>query len=399
MNISIVGAFDRMNFGDILFPMVLTEYIRRATYSDINIAYYGHAAADLTAYGGYRTRPIRELLARRNKNGENPVILAGGETLGASWNDVLYHLAGTIPRWQKIAKSIGGEYMENYMIRKKLGCSNYFPYLFTPSDFNQNQPVIYNAVGGSSLTKRPDPFRKAVAKTLAQATYISVRDKKTVEILANAGLPQGMAHLTPDSAAVISSLFPADQLEPYLSPEFCSISKSLKGKPYIAFQAGLNFAKDHVKTIASEIMELSSKTGYAILLLPIGRAPGHEDQTILEALARDLGTEAFLPKGNSIFDTLAFIANAELFIGTSLHGAITSMAYSTPHISLTQRDPKVPAYLQTWALPGHRECIEFPDIAKHGIRALEIEKSALLRHSEYLSERAGESLCRIIELL
>ncbi|MGY0202722.1 polysaccharide pyruvyl transferase family protein, partial [Acinetobacter soli] len=39
----------------------------------------------------------------------------------------------------------------------------------------------------------------------------------------------------------------------------------------------------------------------------------------------------FLPESNTIFDTAYYIANSSGYTGTSLHGAITAIAYEVPH--------------------------------------------------------------------
>jgi len=47
---------------------------------------------------------------------------------------------------------------------------------------------------------------------------------------------------------------------------------------------------------------------------------------------------------------MALIANASLYIGTSLHGVITAMSYGLPYVGLNKKQVKVQQYLKTWGV-------------------------------------------------
>ncbi|UUZ57647.1 polysaccharide pyruvyl transferase family protein [Nocardioides sp. B-3] len=71
------------------------------------------------------------------------------------------------------------------------------------------------------------------------------------------------------------------------------------------------------------------------------------------------------------------IAGADLFIGSSLHGAITAMAYAVPHVAL-DRISKLTAYLQTWG---------------DGLTPFDVSASELIAASE-IALRSSESKLR-----
>ena len=54
------------------------------------------------------------------------------------------------------------------------------------------------------------------------------------------------------------------------------------------------------------------------------------------------------------------IANSKAYIGTSLHGAITSMSYAVPHVGLIVE--KLDAYLHTWGVEGNNFAVAFNQI-------------------------------------
>ena len=51
---------------------------------------------------------------------------------------------------------------------------------------------------------------------------------------------------------------------------------------------------------------------------------------------------------NNIYETLYILKNATLYIGTSLHGAITAISYGIPHFALTNKIKKLVDFLETW---------------------------------------------------
>lgn len=399
MKIAIVGAFDRMNYGDLLFPLVLTKTILKRHGNTVNIAYYGHRGADLTEFGGFLTKPMRMLFSPKELPGGSAVIVAGGEVLAASWVDTLYYLLGRKPWWQRLANKLFGMQAESVLIRRYLGCRNVFPYLFNKSDFSEKVAIIYNAVGGTNLQIRSEEFRKSVASVLLGADYLAVRDQQSINILNNTRVKLPNLVMAPDSAAIISELFPVDLLEEIISSEAVDIKSELNGCDYLVFQIGINFSSGSEKVISEQINELINRTGFSVVLLPIGRASGHEDHKAMEKLIPLLCKPVIMPKFNTLFDTMWLIANSKVFIGSSLHGAITAISYGIPHLSLTKKDKKIPAFLETWDLPSQKECVEYSDICRSAENRLTIPKEDLIRLRNDFVTQANASMNHINDVL
>lgn len=394
MRIAIIGAFDRMNYGDLLFPIVLIEHFRKQFGTAAEIRLYGHRSSDLTTFGGFKTKAMRNIFRSKELPAGSAVVIAGGEVLSANWIGTLYDLIGNKPWWQQKAKKIIGLNAEIAFIRRYLGCQNSFPYLFHKSDFSKAVTIIYNAVGGANLEFKDKSFQHSVASILKGADYLTVRDQSTIKILQNTGVSLPSLALAPDSASMVSQLFPYATLEGRLSNEAMELKKSLFKKPFLTFQIGIDFINNHTDlgVIADQLNMLTKATGFSIVLLPIGRAYGHEDQVPLSKIMPLLKQPAILPKYNTIFDTMWFIATSKLFIGTSLHGAITAISFGVPHLALTKKDMKIPAYLNTWDLVEQRNCEEFPDMCKSALNRLEIPSEQLVLLSKELISRTQLAL-------
>ncbi|MBV4467412.1 hypothetical protein KVG95_29280, partial [Pseudomonas sp. SWRI79] len=93
----IVGPFDRYNYGDLLFPLILEKALQSESGSIVN--YYGLIDSDLSQYSGKPTRSIKDFY-QQTKSGDH-VIIAGGESLCTSWADLYSYLS---PAFNKVYK-------------------------------------------------------------------------------------------------------------------------------------------------------------------------------------------------------------------------------------------------------------------------------------------------------
>lgn len=398
-NIAIVGAFDRMNYGDLLFPLIIKKHLNDKFGQDINISFFGHIEADLTEYGGISTKPISHIFRKHALPTPSAIIVAGGEVLAASWKDTFFHIFGKFPWWLKYIKNAFGEGGEAWAIRNRLGCKNSFPYLFQKRNLPNKTIIIYNSVGGSSLSNRSQHFIDSVTNVLQDADYLSVRDQKSADIIAKSNAQFKNIIVSPDCAATLSKHYPVHEIEKRLSSEGQAIKKSLTNKDFIVFQTGIAFCRKQENSIAEQINKLADITRTIVVLLPIGRAAGHEDHIALHKISTLLKKPAILPTSNTLYDTIWIISNSSLFMGTSLHGAITAASYGVPHIALTKKDPKIPAYLETWGTGPQRECIEFDQIFDTAMSRLVEDRDSLRAAGNALAEKAHSALNNLADTL
>src|SRR5512139_368676 len=150
------GAFDRHNFGDLLFPHIAAALLPAA-----RLIYAGLAERDLRQHGGHRVRAIAEL---SRELGDDPVTLihAGGELLTCdAWQAAVMltpadQVQDIISRFDtRPAERLG-------WARGLLGMPDLAPYTVARALFPLAKQVIYNAVGGVDLDQREPALRAEV---------------------------------------------------------------------------------------------------------------------------------------------------------------------------------------------------------------------------------------------
>ncbi|QYB02780.1 polysaccharide pyruvyl transferase family protein [Rhodococcus sp. USK10] len=327
-NVVSVGAFDRFNYGDLLFPLVLES--RWAALSDSTLSHYALWGARGQGWGTARSGSARDL--RRSFADQLPTgcVVAGGEVLSATWYDLTRH---SIPSGFDLAVAA----LHRSVPRRRLSricrtlAGGMWDLPLVPDVTTSRQvPVVYNAVGATSVDTMSDDDRVRVLDSLRAGKYLSVRDNASVEILRSHGVD---ADLVPDSAAVIDRLFPATPKRPRT----------------LVFQCSRHWLRGHEDEVVSQLRALSER--YEITLLAIGLAGGHSDLTALRRLFRQLSkttNRVRLVTPGNVREVAAEIASADCYVGTSLHGSITAMAYGTAVVGL-DRIPKLSEYLATWA--------------------------------------------------
>jgi len=126
---------------------------------------------------------------------------------------------------------------------------------------------------------------------------------------------------------------------------------ALSAKPRIS-----RFANISEIIIAEQLQQISREHNMPILLLPIGYAKHHWDQKALQLLKKELKVPTIMPSHASVFDIMASIAFCRIFIGTSLHGAVTALSFGVPHLGVGPKGRKLDLFLNTWDIPEQAEC-------------------------------------------
>lgn len=391
--IAIYGAFDRFNYGDILFPLVLERVLQpcSATY---RLEYYGTIQSDLSGLGGKPTRSVEMLFESSNLEDGSIVIVAGGDVLGQTWYGIYTcHLPESLASFnQALLNGIPQELRDTIVPSLPTTVLD-LPFVISPQDFSAKVRVVYNAVGGSSLASSSFPRRliPIVRRKLQAATFVSVRDQMTCDLV-NGTDSRNVAMLAPDSATLVSHHFPKANLVDEVSMktrqwlnEFSQGYMVLQiARPYLNHPSA-------VDELAHEVASIFHLYRLPVVLCPIGTATWHEDHVPLQALHRVLNTPSILVDKPTIFEIMALIANARIFVGTSLHGAITAMSYAVPNLAITRLVPKVDAYLATWALPRLQQAVPVDALAQEVAKALAIPVSQLEQKRSELIDRSLES--------
>ncbi|MDR7129852.1 hypothetical protein J2X69_002198 [Algoriphagus sp. 4150] len=367
----IIGAFDRYNYGDLLFPLVIERQL--SSYGkDFEFEYFGLVESDLSSVGGLPTKGLQQFYkACNNPSDPAHVIIAGGEALGVTWNS-LY--AALNPLFQRINKShvkVNKVLDLNAWTKKILKGKTTLPFVFDKSDFVGVQSVTLNSLGGSGLS--PAVFEKYgfLKEKLQNADYFAVRDQLTVDNLKKSGVH---ADLFPDSAILMSEFYPLDFLRKRITPEVAEYVEKQAGK-YVFAQINKKTTRGHEQAIAGGLDEIYQKGNTEICLCPIGKALDHDDHEALQELGALMKSPYSYFDADNIWDIMYLIANAKCYVGTSLHGAITALSYAVPHVGL--KVEKLGAYLDTWGLEGNRRSIEFTEIYDQFLVATAVSKDDL----------------------
>jgi hypothetical protein len=362
-----IGAYDRFNYGDLLFPIVL-DYVADQM-SLPRPRHFSVTDADMTRFGGEETGALvgrRSAVDRALRSDGLGVILGGGEVLGATWGQAAVSLLPFpldltllgVRKFvsQRLFDSIG-----------KTGLGGSWPTPYVPSGAaGALNVLVTNAIGASSLELLDGRTKAAVVAPLSSAVFVSVRDAKGRELLAREGVPSALA---PDSVAILGRIRPP----------------GLRAKEgVLAFQCSRAWLRSRKKATADALAELSTDFS-SIRLLPIGLAGGHADQSALQALRLELKSRKInnveLVDVSTLWDVADAIAESDVFVGTSLHGSITAMAYGIPSVAL-EGIRKLDAYLDTWGGGLSPFAV--------GTSAIRDAVAVSLRQGGMLADRAGE---------
>ncbi len=327
-SIAVVGAFDRYNYGDLIFPRIIESWVAQ-NIPGLEIEYYSTAAKDMTHLGGVRSRALTDL------PNEKPaaIILAGGQILNATWASMQLNLVPAAQyRYRRLMYRLMGPSLSDTLARASLGGQTAFPWVIPPASVG-GVPVAYNAVGATTFSRWSISRRRKLAQDLSTATHLTVRDPETRRQLTDLGL--GPVEMSPDSAVLASSL-----LE--VANKAQVNGRTLEDGSYICFQVGRGYSAGRVQTIAQQLEEIARDTGMDVVLLPIGTAAGHEDHEPLSRIHNRLvgrGVNVTLEEAPTVASTLSIISKSKLFVGTSLHGCLTAFSFGLPSVGYA-RIPK-----------------------------------------------------------
>ncbi len=330
----VLGPFDRYNYGDLIFPLII-EYYFKEKYDAIE--YFGILDSDLSEFGGKKTLKSSEIFSRNNYD----IIVAGGQSYCAHWGYIASYLDRRLDFLRHLNNiPLVGMPILNFIGKKILNYKRDFPFTIYKLDYPNVNKIFYNSLGGISTDNS-----KAFLDKIRTVDYISLRDNLSYNA-AKKYYPN--VSLVPDSALLMSEVFPLSSLSKKYSESLVSFLDNNKRNGYIVFQVNKHKGMRNLDLIVKKLKILSNKHSCKIALCVIGYAYGHEDQTVLKKIHNMMSNDTVLFDNNSIWDIMGLIANSKFYIGTSLHGVITAMSYKKPYIGLEVE--KLKDYITTWGV-------------------------------------------------
>jgi hypothetical protein len=249
--------------------------------------------------------------------------------------------------------------------------------------------VIINAVGG--LPHHP--------RVLKNATYFSTRSARTQEVVSRlkGGGDAHLCRLMPDCVAAISNYISRTGIRDLVDEKNLKMFEII-GDGYVAVQVSKHCYMAQPDQLVQQLEELSKKISFPLVFVPIGLAPGHEDDVACRELQRRLGASAYLLRSETVYDILYAISGAKLFMGTSLHGNITAMSYDVPYMGFAVE--KLHQYLQTWGGGiAKLGCVDIDMICDAAIKLLEQPSSETIQSNQVQRTLAEENMHNIFEVI
>ena len=383
MKIGLIGACDRNNFGDLLMPIIFENQYKynNANKNDIEFAYYGQSKSKMDYLKSKNTDALKDCY-----NNCDIDIIVGGEVLTSNYKLMYFNLQKNSLKilLLRCLNKIFPSFIEK-LSRQRLGGKEHKPWILDKEKLNCKK-LIYNTVGGYIDTKDLENIKKV--------DYMSIRNNYDYQ---NIKEINKNIKLYPDSVISISKIIKEEEI-------FYNTEKDIKEftkNKYFIIQIDNRDSKGLIEKIGNQINRICNKYNIDCILLPIGYAQGHEDQKALKRILKYCNnSKVKMPRVTNIYETIYILKNAEVFIGTSLHGIIVSTSYEVPHIVLTDKLKKLLNYIDTWpSTPIKYTKVE--SIYENFVKIYQNEevKNNLIQYKEKLIELANENFENINKII
>jgi hypothetical protein len=384
------GAFDRHNFGDLLFP-----HIAAALLEERQLIFAGLASRDLRAVGGHQVMAISELALQYHDRQVN-ILHAGGELLTCNASEAAVMLLRPDEAWQAASSCATDAQRRMQWAQDRLGVPALVPYSVSRKLFPEAR-ICYAAVGGANLDALDPATHAEVCANLFAADMVSVRERRTQALLEAAGIS---SLLLPDPAVMVARLF-GTQIHARLHADAVAAVRNVFPAGYMAIQFSEDFSDDTtLAIIAAQLDTIADSTGYGIAFFRAGAAPWHDDLECYRRTTARMRRTARVFQSLDIWDICALIAGSRAYCGSSLHGRIVAGAFAVPHVTLcppaqVDRSGKHASYASTWEVPGVPLAVDMKGIANGIAQALAADPTVLQESSATLAEKYQESFRQV----
>jgi polysaccharide pyruvyl transferase WcaK-like protein len=315
--VALWGTFDVDNYGDHLFPRVAAHELRRRLPEAVVDAYSPYGWLHPTGLDGGRAAsplgPWSPERARRLAASHHLVVVGGGELIHL--NDPLL-----APVYETTADEL-----------RRMAPSRFFVEGLGP-DLEADCPVVWHGVG---VPWAPDgDGARRLRAALAPRPYVTVRDRHSARRLAEAGIDRPV-DVVPDSALLVERILPRELLRERLDRLRAGGGYPGPDSPALVVQ-GCGLLLPHLDAVVEATTRWQAARPVPLDVVVVETGPCRGDGVFADALERALETGPVrrLPAGASVEDLAAAIAGAGVFLGSSLHGAITALAYGRPFVLL-----------------------------------------------------------------
>ncbi len=380
--VTLLGAYDRHNFGDLLLARVAARLLRGRSS-----CFAGLAARDQRGDGGARVGALADC-APAPGEAPRPLLHVGGQLLTCSaWQAAAMLLPpGEAPA--AIDYLATRPLARRRWVRGFLHLDDHAPYLLPRALAHGFAPVLAVGLGGAGLERCPRRMQSEVIDKLRAMDGVAVRDARTQALLREAGVP---AQLLPDPAVLSARLFRAAMRARAARGELAALRARFSAG-YLAVQLAAEFGDDAtLDTLAPGLDAVARGRGLGLVLFRAGAAPWHDDAAVLQRLAARLRAPCAVMDSIHLWDTGALLAGAAGYCGSSLHGRIVATAFGRPRLNLLPPQARADAdkhqaYVDTWELPQLPGCVPVDQTETALRAALDADARTLRSHGQALAQ-------------
>ena len=322
----LVGAYERDNFGDLLFLLVTERYLEGA-----DVVAAAPFSADMRALLDRRIPAYAPLLRDESFD----AIWTVGGQVGRVDLRRAYRMSAGREAWRAFEASPEPE--RGRILHAAVGGSSLVaPYIPLASAYPRNAGAVtvLNSVGIAGVRGLAPEHREPIVAALRGATSIAVRDGGSSRFLDDLGVEHRLA---PDA---VHALGVVDPYERDAAADVAIVQVS---------SARLRML-GHAQVGAALAGSVQLR-GRPIRLLLAGTAPGHDAVEDYEAVVRAArrsarGIDIAILDDRRPLALAGHIRRARVVIGTSLHVRIVAAAYGVPRLSLPKFKPT--RYAKLW---------------------------------------------------
>ncbi len=238
------------------------------------------------------------------------------------------------------------------------------------------KPLLVVSVGGRPVNSTS---AKLLRSTLSSASYLSLRDPDTIELVRGFGVDREI-RLVPDLAF---GLAPPPSGERPLRPRVIGVSPMAYRRPGIDPEASAEHYTRYIDTLAVFCERLAT-CGYEIVMFA---SQTRSDPVAIDDLCSRLSPAAAsrvrVQDVTSFDDLLRCIRETDANVATRFHGVLLSLVSSRPVLSISYQPRKNDRLLEPF------------DLMRLGLSVDEIDADALWLKFGYLVENYGECCAKI----
>lgn len=349
-----VGATDRFNYGDLLFPHITKRVLTllgEKHGDSLDIVNVSTISKKCSKWGGIDTKSMSTIHQYERRKINHSIVVVGGGVLAVDWLS-LYSMVSPFYYLLHKYRRYGKRWMK-YIKRPR----EKYPFFWNRVKNKYLDNVCYLSVGDTC-----DAEMKFVNEAIENADYFTVRTKYSKDLIDkkyNVGV-------VPDTAILMSSLFQKDI-------GGINLSIYTKGESYIFFQISLRLLNEIGNdTIVKELEKVQSITKSKILLCSIGTALRHTDDKALSIVSSKLKAEHILVNKENIWVIMDLIANSQMYIGSSLHGLITAMSFGVPYVGFEEIS-KQKHFIESWSIDELKESVSASSFSNKAIEVYNLK--------------------------